>query len=292
MAVQRDAPEIHPTAVVAPGAELGSGVVVGPYCVLGEQVRLGDRVRLESYVHIHGDTEVGEDAILGTGSVLGGEPQDTKYGGEPSRVRIGARTRLFEHVTVHRATGGEGVTRVGEDCILMSSSHVGHNARLGDHSVLVNGALLGGHAQVADHVILSAASAVHQFVRVGRLSLLGGGCMAIQDVPPFSIVEGSYPLVWRAPNIIGLRRAKLDAATRSAIAAALAELLTSGRNLRATAEEHLGHPVPEVHELAEFVMSSKRGVPRGYARRLRRLPGNDTDEGSEDYRALAGPWGG
>jgi len=257
---------IHPTAVVEPGAELGPGVRIGPYAFVETGARIGAGCRLGPYVHVHGCVTLGPRSIVGTSCALGGEPQDVKYAGEASTVQIGAECRFHEHVTVHRATGAGNRTVIGDGVLCMSATHVGHNAVVGDHVVLVNGAAIGGHAQVAARAILSGQSAVHQFCRVGRLSLVGGACMATRDVPPFSIVTGSYPPVWRAPNTVGLRRAGFSSAQRTAVRRALSALFRSGANPMATAETLREHAEPAVAELAAFVLASQRGVctgPRG-----------------------------
>lgn len=254
---------IHPTALVEPGAELGAGVQLGPYAYVEAGARIGDGCRLGPYVHVHGCVTLGAESVVGTSTVLGGEPQDVKYAGEASRVEIGERCRFHEHVTVQRATGEGLATVLGNDVLMMNASHVGHNVTVDDGVIFVSGAAVGGHAHIGAKVILSGHSAVHQFCRVGRLSLVGGGTMAIRDVPPFSIVEGSYPPIWRAPNAIGLRRAGFDSAQRTLIKNSLKRLFRSDGSLEETARELASSPEPAVVELAEFVLTSKRGVCTG-----------------------------
>jgi UDP-N-acetylglucosamine acyltransferase len=252
--------DIHPTAVVERGAELGVGVRLGPHAYVESGARVGDGCTLGPGVHVHGCVAIGARTVVGSHSVLGGEPQDVKYGGEPSAVEIGEGCRFHEHVTVHRATGEGQRTVVGAGVLLMTCSHVGHNCAVGDGATLVSGAVVGGHAQIGERAILSGNSAVHQFCRIGRLSLLGGGAMATRDVPPFSIASDAYPLVWRAPNAVGLRRAGFDSARRAALRAALLRLFRSGGSLRDEARALSRDPDPAVVELAEFVLASKRGV--------------------------------
>jgi UDP-N-acetylglucosamine acyltransferase len=251
---------IHPSAVVERGAELGSGVRIGPHAFVEAGARVGDGCVLGPGVHVHGCVSIGARTVIGSHSVLGGEPQDVKYAGEPSAVEIGEDCRFHEHVTVHRATGEGQRTVVGAGVLLMTCSHVGHNCTVGERVTLVSGAVLGGHAQIGERAILSGNCAVHQFCRIGRLSLLGGAAMATRDVPPFSIASGAYPLVWRAPNAVGLRRAGFDSGQRAAIRDALLRLFRSGGSLRDSARALARHPEPAVVELAEFVLASKRGV--------------------------------
>lgn len=251
---------IHPTAVVEDGVELGAGVRIGPHAYVETGARIGAGSVLGPNVHVHGCVTLGERSVIGTGSVLGGEPQDVKYKGEPTAVEIGSDCRFHECVTVHRATGEGNKTVIGPGVLLMTCCHVGHNCVVGERVTLVSGAILGGHAQIGERAILSGNSAVHQFCRVGRLSLLGGAAMATRDVPPFSIASSAYPLVWRGVNAVGLRRAGFDAPARAAIRRALNELFRSGLSLQASARRLAASAEPAVVELAQFVLSSKRGT--------------------------------
>jgi UDP-N-acetylglucosamine acyltransferase len=270
------APRIHPTAVVDPSATLGFGVEIGPYCVVDAGASLGDAVKLGAFVRIHGCVTIGPGTSIRDHSAIGGEPQDIKYKDDPSRVVIGAGCRIHEHVTVHRGTGANTETWLGDGVMLMASSHVGHNCRIERDAVLVNSSMLGGHVHVGERAFISGGAAVHQFCRVGRLTLVGGGAMVTKDAPPFSIVVGSYPVRWRAPNTIGLRRAGLSAEQRSAIRHALARIFRSGQSPTRVAHELSKSPVPEVAEIARFVTESKRGIcagPGGVR------PNDDGDEG-------------
>lgn len=271
------APRIHPTAVVDPSAKIGFGVEVGPYCVIDAGAALGDSVKLGAFVRIHGCVTIGPGTSIRDHSVIGGEPQDTKYKDDPSRVVIGAGCRIHEHVTVHRGTGANTETWLGDGVMLMASSHVGHNCRIERDAVLVNSSMLGGHVHIGERAFISGGAAVHQFCRVGRLTLVGGAAMVTKDAPPFSIVVGSYPVRWRAPNTIGLRRAGLSAEQRSAIRHALARIFRSGQSPTRVAHELSKSPVPEVAEIARFVAESKRGICAG--------PGGvrHNDEGDEGF---------
>ena len=254
--------EIHPSACVDPGAELAPGVVVGPFAVIEAGARIGADCRIAPHVHIHGCVTLGPECRIGTHAVLGGPPQDVKYDDDPTSVSIGARCRIFEGATVHRATG-EGRTVLGDDVMLMATSHVGHNAVIEDGAILVNGAMVGGHARVGERAFMSGNSAVHQFGTVGRLTLVGGACMLIQDAPPFSIVVGSYPVQWRAPNQVGLRRAGFSGDTRRALRTAFRNLYRAGASLEEVAAGLAEDAVPEVAELGRFVLDSKRGICGG-----------------------------
>lgn len=198
--------EIHPTAIVEPGAVLGEGVAIGPYSVVGAGVRLGDGVTLHSHVVVAGDTEIGARCTLFPFAAIGHVPQDLKYGGEPSRLVIGPDTVIREHVTMNPGTAGGGLlTQVGANCLFMVGAHVAHDCRVGDHVIFANNATLAGHCQVGDFVILGGLSAVHQFVRIGAHAFVGGMSGVENDVIPFGSVIGNRAHLGGL-NIVGLKR--------------------------------------------------------------------------------------
>lgn len=193
--------------MIDPRAVLGPGCEVGPYCVLGPLSQVGAGSLLHAHVVITGDVQIGPGAQIGAFTVLGGAPQDHAHRGEPGAVRIGADAVLREHVTVHGGSSEGGMlTTVGDRCILMVGSHVGHDGVLGDDCTLVNGVMLGGHVRLADGVFIGGGSQVHQFVRVGRNAHIGGGSSVIRDVPPWALVWGNRAAL-RGPNLVGMKRA-------------------------------------------------------------------------------------
>jgi UDP-N-acetylglucosamine acyltransferase len=198
--------QIHPTAIIAPGARLADDVVVGPYCVIGEHVSLAAGVSLKSHVVIDGRTTIGERTRIFPFASIGFEPQDLKYKGEPSSLDIGHDNTIREHVTINPGTEGGGmVTRVGNHCLLMVGAHVAHDCQIGDHVILVNNATLGGHVVMEDHAILGGLSAVHQFVRIGRHAMIGGMSGVERDVIPYGMVMGDRARL-SGLNIIGMQR--------------------------------------------------------------------------------------
>jgi UDP-N-acetylglucosamine acyltransferase len=199
-------PQIHPTAILAPGARLADDVVVGPYCVIGEGVSLAAGVSLKSHVVIDGQTTIGERTRIFPFASIGFETQDLKYKGEPSVLEIGHDNTIREHVTINPGTEGGGMlTRVGNHCLLMVGAHVAHDCRIGDHVILVNNATLGGHVVIEDYAILGGLSAVHQFVRIGRHAMIGGMSGVERDVIPYGLVMGDRARL-TGLNIVGMQR--------------------------------------------------------------------------------------
>jgi UDP-N-acetylglucosamine acyltransferase len=196
---------IHPTASIHPQARVAASVSVGPYAVIDEHVTLGPECVVGPHVHLTGHTTIGARNTFHTGCVIGDAPQDLKYHGEPTRLRIGEGNIFREHVTVHRSNKLAEDTIIGSHNFLMAHSHVGHNCVLGDHIIIANGALLGGHVTVGDRAFISGNCLVHQFVRVGTLALMQGGSGISQDLPPFTIARGINTIC--GLNAVGLRRA-------------------------------------------------------------------------------------
>lgn len=220
-----DATVIHPSAVVEPGAELGAGVRIGPFAVIGEQVRLGDGVEVRSHAVVTGWTDVGPGTVIFPSACVGEIPQDLKYRGERTRLIVGARCRIREGATLNTGTeGGGGVTRVGDDCLLMTGAHVGHDAQVGDRVILANQVALGGHAVLEDDVIVGGLSGVHQFVRIGRGAMIGALTMVAHDVLPFGLVQGPRGEL-EGLNLVGLKRRGVPRDEIAALRAAYAGLV-------------------------------------------------------------------
>ena len=200
--------EIHPTAIVHPQAQLHPTVQVGPYAVIGERVKIGAGTIVSAHVVIEGWTEIGEHNHIFPGAAIGLEPQDLKFDGSVSLVKIGDHNRIREYVTINRATHAGEETRMGNHNLLMAYVHVAHNCTLADNIVIANGVALAGHVEIESRAVIGGVLGVHQFVRIGRLAMLGGMSRIDRDVPPYMLVEGN-PCRIRVLNQVGLRRAGL-----------------------------------------------------------------------------------
>jgi UDP-N-acetylglucosamine acyltransferase len=251
---------IHRTAVVDGRAEIHADAEIGPYTVIDGTVKIGPGTRVMSHAYITGWTEIGAENEIHAGAVLGDSPQDLGYRGERSFLRIGDHNIIREHVQVHRGTGPDSATVIGNHNFLMANAHVGHNCTLGDYIVLVNGALLGGHVQIEDRAIISGNCVVHQFVRVGELSLMRGLTGTSRDVPPYAIVDWQHRV--RGVNAVGLKRAGFDEQRIRAIKEAFKILFRKGRNLALAVQEIESETnmSADVAALLAFIKDSKRGV--------------------------------
>ena len=204
---------IHPTAVIHSNAKIANTVKIGPYCVIGENVTLHDNITLMSHVCIEGLTEIGEGTKIFPFASIGHEPQDLKFGGEKSRVVIGKNNKIREYVTIQPGTEGDKMeTRVGDNCLLMVSSHVAHDCVIGNNVILANCATLAGHVRVGDFAIIGGLSAVHQFVRIGAHSIIGGMSGIAADVIPYGSAMGDRANL-AGLNIIGMKRRNFDRET-------------------------------------------------------------------------------
>jgi len=246
---------IHATAIVDAKARLARDVAIGPYCIVGADVRLRAGVRLASHVVIEGHTDIGEKSVVHPYACLGAPPQHAGHKGEPTRLLVGARNVIREHVTMHCGTAmGRQVTTVGSDGFFMVGVHVGHDCIVGDRVVMANNATLGGHVVVGDHVIMGGLSAAHQNTRIGRHAFVGGMAGVNHDVIPFGNVWGNHAHL-EGLNLVGLKRRGFSREAINALRAAyrmlFAEEGTFLERLEDTAVAYAGSP--EVMEIVEFV---------------------------------------
>ncbi len=254
---------IHATAIVSPKAILGTNVSIGPMAVIDEGVQIGDNCVIGTQAVILKNTTLGNNCQVHSKAVIGDLPQDTAYKGRESYVSIASGCIMREGVTIHRGTGAGTTTTIGADCFFMVNSHVGHNSHLEEGVIVANGALLGGYVEVGAHTFISGNSLIHQFVRIGRLAMLGGGSALSKDLPPFCMVHSLHANQVAGLNIVGLRRAGMSAAERMEIKRAFNWLYLSGLNTtRALEEMRKECKGKYACELIEFVENSKRGICR------------------------------
>lgn len=255
--------DIHATAIVHPSAELATDVVVGPYCVIGADVRIDSGTRLGAHVVIDGHTTIGRDNTILHGAVLGAPPQDLKFRGETTFLRIGNGNTIREYATLNLATIAGETTLVGDRCLVMAYVHVAHNCRIGNDVILANAVNLAGHVEVQDHAIIGGVTPVHQFVRIGRHAIVGGGSRVPKDVPPFVRAAGN-PLRLAGLNSVGLERRGFDA-TRCANLKRAYRILFRSETTIAAALERLRSEFAaddDVATLVQFFETSQRGVER------------------------------
>jgi len=258
---------IHPTAIVHSKARLEAGVSVGPYSVIGECVAIGSGTVIGAHCVIDGRTTMGRDNQVFTGAVIGSIPQDLKYRGEDTVLLIGDRNKIREYVTINPGTeGGGGKTVIGSDGLFMAYAHVAHDCLLGDRVVLANSVALAGHITIEDRAVIGGLVGVHQFVRVGTLSITGGCSRVIQDVPPYATCVG-YPAKVFGVNSEGLRRAGVNEENRRALHHAFRILFHSKLSMSHALEQvaqEFGARVAcaELQHLLDFIRQSKRGVCR------------------------------
>lgn len=251
---------IHRTAIVDPNAQIDNDVEIGPYVLIEGPVRISSGTQIQGHAVISGAVSIGRNNRIGFGSVIGAFPQDLSYNpAARSGVEIGDNNVLREYCTIHRGTKEGTNTRVGSNNLLMVGSHLGHNTRLGDNVMLANNVLLGGYVEIHDRVFVGGGSVVHQFTRMGSISLMQGLSAISKDVPPFAIAAGRNTV--SAINVIGLRRAGFGPALRNEAKAAFNLFYRSGLNATQAAKEATQRSwSSEVSAFWDFVASSKRGI--------------------------------
>ena len=248
---------LHPTAHIEPGAVIGDGARIGAFSLIGAEVTLGAGVEVKSHAVITGWTEVGAGSVIFPFATVGEIPQDLKFAGERTRLIVGARCRIREGATLNTGTaGGGGVTRVGDDCLLMTGAHVGHDAVLGDRVILANQVAVAGHCVIGDDVIIGGLSGIHQFVRIGRGAIIGAVTMVTNDVLPFGLVQGPRGIL-DGLNLVGLKRRGVDRADITAMRAAY-QMLAQGEGTFLDRARRLAEETDSayVREMTDFILSS------------------------------------
>ncbi|EAQ06233.1 acyl-ACP--UDP-N-acetylglucosamine O-acyltransferase [Yoonia vestfoldensis] len=246
---------IHPSAVIADGAQIGADCSIGPFCVIGADVVLGDGVTLKSHVVVDGDTQIGAGTVVFPFSVIGEIPQDLKFAGEKTQLRIGARNRIREHVTINTGTAqGGGITRVGDDGLFMAGCHIAHDAQIGNRVIIVNSSAVAGHCVIEDDVIIGGLCGVHQWVRIGQGAIIGAVTMVTADVVPHGLVQGPRGVL-DGLNLVGLKRKGVDRADITALRAAFQMLKDGEGNFQDRARK-LGDETDSayVQDMVRFIL--------------------------------------
>jgi UDP-N-acetylglucosamine acyltransferase len=254
---------IHKTADVAKKAKLGKGVSIGAYAVVGPDVTIGAGTEIGEHCVITGDTAIGQRCRIFSGAVVGSSPQDLKYKGQRSRLEIGDNNIIREYCTLNPGSEEGTITFVGNKNLFMAYSHIAHDCRVGNECVFANNATLAGHVTVEDKAVIGGLVAVHQFVRVGRLSIIGGCSKVVQDIPPYSTCDG-HPARVYGLNLVGLRRNKFSKDDIMSLDKAFRILFSSGLTLKNAAEalEKQAGLNNEVSYLLDFIRHSQRGISR------------------------------
>jgi len=253
--------DIHSTAIVDPQAELAEDVSVGPYSVINSDVRIDKETRIDSHVLIDSGTIIGKKCRIHKGAILGTPPQDLKFGGEKTLLRIGDNTTIREYASLNRGTKWRGETIIGKNCFIMMYAHVAHDCLIGDNVILANSVNLAGHIEIGDYVIIGGVVPVHQFVKIGAHSIIGGGFRVQKDVCPFTMVAG-YPLKTVGLNLVGLKRRGFPEKTITILSQVYKIMFRSKLNTSQAVERIKSEIelIPEVKEILDFIQKSERGI--------------------------------
>ena len=257
------AKEIHPSAIVHPHAEIEDNTVIGPFCIVGEGVRVKSGTKLISNIVVE-SAEIGENCTVYPFTSIGLPPQDLKYKGEKTSVKIGNGNTIREYITIHRASvSGDRTTTIGDNNFLMAYVHIAHDCKIGNHVIMANVATLAGHVLVEDHAVIGGLSAIHQFARIGAYTMIGGFSGVGQDIPPYTIASGPRAKLF-GPNTIGLKRHGFSDQTISEIKKAYKILFREKHTLKEAikkVQEELPY-TDEIKYLIEFIQKNKRGICR------------------------------
>jgi UDP-N-acetylglucosamine acyltransferase len=250
---------IHKTAIVDIKAKISANVNIGPYSIIGPNVEIGEHTVINSHVSIAGHTKIGKKNKIYPFSSIGNNPQDLKYNGEKSYLEIGDSNTIREYVSINPGTdGGGGVTKIGNNCLFMVSSHIAHDCVIGDNVVAVNNVAIGGHVQIDDNAIIGGNSAIHQYIRIGKFAMIGGICAVIRDVIPYGLVHGNRSVL-QGINLIGLRRKNIPNQEIALLSKAYKEIFKSenlSENLKNLSEEFKENDL--VIEILKFIQKDKK----------------------------------
>ncbi len=253
--------KIHLTAIVSKNAEIAQNVEIGPYSIINEDVIIEAGTKIHSHVLVESGTRIGKNCQIYQGAILAGEPQDLKFEGEKTYLKIGDNTIIREYVTLSRGTKHRGETTIGNNCFLMAYAHVAHDCLIGNNVILANSVNLAGHVEIQDFVVVGGVVPVHQFTRIGAHSIIGGGFRVVQDVCPYMLAAG-YPLKIYGVNKIGLQRRGFSNKTIEILEKVYRILFRSKLNTKQALEKIKTELeiIPEVQNIIDFIEKSERGI--------------------------------
>ena len=262
---------IHTTAIIDKSAEIDKDVEIGPYVIIGKNTKIKSGTKIGASTVIE-YAEIGKNCRIFSSAFIGTAPQDLKYKGEKTKLVMGDNCIVRECATLNRGTAAHGVTEIGNNCMFQAYSHVGHDCIVGNGVIMSNAATLAGHVEVLEHAIISGLVAIHQFVRIGRFSMLSGGAMVVLDIPPFCQAQGDRAKLVGL-NLVGLKRNGFDEKTISEIKSAYKTVFNSGLTVAEAIEQlEISNSLKEVKEFIDFIKNSKRGITR---------PGRNTESDTE-----------
>ena len=253
--------KVHPLAVVEKGAELDEGVVVEPFAYIGSNVKVGKGTLIKKGAVIEGDTEIGEECVIYS-ATIGTAPQDLKYKGEPSKVKIGNKVVVREYATIHRGTEGGGlITKIDDNVLIMAYVHIAHDVKVGKNAIIANAVQVAGHVEIGEFAVIGGLSGIHQFVRIGKHAMIGGASAVHRDVPPFTVAQGNRAKL-EGINIVGLKRRGFSREVIKDLTTAFEMVFKTDEPLQVSLKkiEEEFSEVREVLEFAEFIRNTRRGI--------------------------------
>ncbi len=252
--------QIHPSAIIEKGAIIGENVTIGANCFVSSEAKIGDNTKLHNGVCIYGDSDIGKNNEIFSYAVIGSIPQDLKYKGEKVKLIIGEDNKIREFTLFNSGTeGGGSVTKIGSNNLFMGYVHIAHDCIIGNNCILANAVTLGGHVVIEDFVVVGGMVPIHQFVKIGEHSMIAGGSVLTQDIPPYTLAEGNRAYL-RGLNLNGLRR-RIDRTQIDELKSAYKRLFSGEKPLKEIAQELIENENEKVKKLAKFVLETTRGIP-------------------------------
>jgi UDP-N-acetylglucosamine acyltransferase len=254
--------KIHPTAIISQEVEIGENIEVGPYAIIEGKVKIGDNCKIGPFVHIQGYTEIGENTKIFTGAIIGSIPQDLKYKGDITYLKIGKNNTIREYVTINPGTSAGEETIIGDNNLIMAYAHIAHNCKVGNNVIIANSGTLAGHVEIDDYAIIGGLVGIHQFCRIGKHSIIGGCSKVVMDIIPFIMADG-HPARPYGINVIGLKRRNFSEEKIKTLNDAYKIIFKSGLNTSQALKklEEINN-CEEIKEIIEFIKSSQRGIAR------------------------------